>query len=387
MAYEVETLAPRPGARPWATALTSYVQAVGPEFQTINGVKRWLNGITFRPFGCDHISGAAADICDDDRETTYGALPEWVAFKPFLAEVAVAVPVLCTELEELYGFVVAHSEVERSSILGAQVERAAYQPLNASLASEAEDVSGVDTSIAGAVYYVEQALADKLQGGSGMIHMPPGMFALFAAGGGVRYDAEGRPFTQTGHAIVADAGYLGVSPSTEAVVEGEVWIYGSGPVAAYVDPEVTVPGGLDIFEQPRNKWNVDAEQYMISYFDPCAVVAAVVETGDGDISEGSTGWSSETLTIDGTDEEVAAQTYYGYMFSNGSDDTLAVVRIYDGANDGGSPAAGSVLLDTVYLPANSAERVLYPGGFVLETGLYINVVEGAVDTDSFVRYA
>lgn len=290
MAYEVETRAPIPAARLWATALTSYVQAEGAEFlPDARGGKRWLFGVTFTPFGCDDITGDALDICDDDRETTYSTLAAPVVFKPFLAEVAVERPVLCSTAEELTTYVTERTLVQRSSILGAQVERSEYQTVNPSLASSAADVSGDDSSIAGALFYVEQGLADTLKGGAGMIHMPPGVFATLAAQGGVRYDLNGRPFTHTGHLIVADAGYIGASPHAEDAVSGEIWIYGSGPVVAKYDEDLIIPGGLDVFSRPRNEWKIDAEQYGIAFFDPCTVVAAVIGFADDNLVDGPVG--------------------------------------------------------------------------------------------------
>jgi len=296
MSFEVETLSPRPAPRQWATAMTSYVQATGPEFGMVSGAKRWLNGITFKPYGCDKIIGATLgdgtgdiNVCGDDRLTEYLTKDPAVTFHPFVAEVAVESPLLCDTLEELLLWVAAHSEVERSSILAGQVETAAYQTSNDSLASTATDVSGGDSSLMGALYYIEEGLADRLDGGAGMIHMTPGAFVLAAAGGGVRYDGDGRPMTQTGHFIIADAGYQGASPYAQAPVANELWIYGSGPVVAFMDPEVSIEGGFDAFQYRTNEWKVDAEQYGIAFFDPCSVVAAVVGLGDDSILAGPVG--------------------------------------------------------------------------------------------------
>ena len=183
---------------------------------------------------------------------------------------------------------IAHTEISRSSILGAQVERSAYTTGNPSLASEAQDVGNLDQSLMGALFAIEQGLADLLDGGAGMLHVPAGALSVLHAQGGIRYDQDGRPFTATGHLVVADAGYLGVSPVTKAVVAGELWIYGSGPVFAkyddllrfQTDPWDDLSNGL-----LHNDREVKAEMHGIALFDPCSVVAALIDTSDANIVE------------------------------------------------------------------------------------------------------
>lgn len=277
----IEVPAPAQLPRPWATALTTYA-ALGYGADD-KGVQRWLNGVKFMPFGCDKIVGQTFDPCVA-RTTDYNdGIGTAVSFDPFLAEVAVECSTLVSDGPELEAYLLLHSEVSRSSILGAQVEHSAFTTTNPSLASEAQTITNPDQSLMGAIIAVEDALADLLDGGLGMIHMTAGLFVAFSAGGGVRWDVDNRPHTATGHLIVADAGYLGVSPATNAVAAGQKWIYGSGPVFAHYSATFNHATAPQTVKLSRNIRSVQVEQYGIAIFEPCSVVAAQVDTSDSDV--------------------------------------------------------------------------------------------------------
>lgn len=276
---------PRPLPRQWATALTTYLPLDGPEWNAdAKGVFRWLNGVRFLPFGCEKAVGVTFDPCvlrTTEYEEGFG---DEVSFGPFMAEVAIECSTLGSSREELMAWVIAHTEVSRSSIMGAQVEHSEFNTSNPSLASEAQNVSNADQSLMGAVIAIEDALADLLDGGMGMIHMTPGLFAAYAAGGGCRYDITGKPMTPTGHYVVADAGYLGVSPATNTVVAGQKWIYGSGPVFARYAPLLNFTAlPNEEIDFTRNNRLVQAIQPGIAIFEPCSVVAALIDTSDSDV--------------------------------------------------------------------------------------------------------
>lgn len=283
---EILVPAPRPMPRPWATAITSYsslanVPGFGPDAK---GVQRWLNGVKFLPYGCDNIVGEVFDPCVARTSEYQEGFDEIVAFQPFLAEVAIQCSVVGTTRAELEAYLLAMSEAGRSSVLGAQVERDAIGTGNPSLASEAQVLSNADQSLLGAAIAVEEALADVLDGGVGTIHLAPGLFVAYANGGGAHLGADNIWRTVTGHVIVADAGYIGASPATEGAVNGELWVYGSGPVFAQYGGIVTY-NGLDneVIDFTRDQWNVKVEQYGIAIFEPCSVVAALVDVSDSDV--------------------------------------------------------------------------------------------------------
>lgn len=144
-------------------------------------------------------------------------------------------------------------------------------------------LSGIDRSLLGAMEVVEDALADLLDGGQGMIHLPAALLTAFQSGGGLRFitgaDGISRYYTATGHVVVADAGYLGPSPIANGTVDGETWIYGSGPIFVHLDDQVRVDGfqALTSFDT-RNVATMYAYQHAIAIFEPCSVVAAAVDT-------------------------------------------------------------------------------------------------------------
>ncbi len=283
-AGEIVTSGPRPLPRIWSTALVSFPQLVGDEWEPDQfGINRWLNGAVFAPFGCDKSVGTTFDPCVA-RETDYTETGECVEFHAFIAEFAVKAPTRTHDIESMQAYALAHSEVSRSARLAEQIERAAHNPTNPSLASEAQIIGNADQSLMGALIAIEDALADVLDGGAGVVHVPAAILTALASGGGIRYDADGRSWTPTGHLIVADAGTLGVSPATLAPVAGELWIYGSGPVFVKYDEAVTIIGqrGWENADIRRNKFMVDAEIYGLAIFEPCSVVAALVDIADAD---------------------------------------------------------------------------------------------------------
>jgi hypothetical protein len=283
LGMNISVPAPAPLPRPWATAVTTYMPLVGPEYEGT----RWLNGVKFTPLGCEKIVGDTFDPCVD-RETDFlEGLGTEVSFEPFQAEVAVEWATISTDGPELELYLRLHMTLGYTSILGAQVERSAFTPGNPSLSSEAQVIASSDQSLLGALVNIEDALADVLDGGQGMIHMTPGLFVAFSAGGGVRYDADGRPFTASGHLIVADAGYLGVSPVTDAPVVGETWIYGSGPVFHKASDQIRWFTDAQSVNLSRNLRNVTVQQYGLAIFEPCSVVAAKLDTSDNEIILGS----------------------------------------------------------------------------------------------------
>lgn len=284
LGMEILVPAPMPTPRAWATAMTTYVPLDGPEYaSTSTGVQRWLNGVKFLPFGCNKIVGDTFDPCVA-RTTDYeDGIGEEVAFQPFLAEVGVQCSVVGTDRDDLEGYLLAHTEVGRSSILAAQVERSAYTTGNPSLASEAQTISNADQSLIGALIAVEDALADVLDGGVGMIHVPASLLVALSIGGGLIQDGN-TVRTISGHFIVADAGTLGVRPWTRQPQAGEIWIYGSGPVfAKYSDVIRYNQFDHEQIDFTRDQWNVNVQQYGIAIFEPCSVVAALVDTSDSDI--------------------------------------------------------------------------------------------------------
>lgn len=278
LAAHIVVPAPRPMARPWATALTTYAELVGPEWEAVGGVKRWLNGVTFIPFGCEKVVGSTFDPCvlrESDILDGLGGEP--ITFDPFLIEMSVKCSALAVNYDDLVQYIIAHTEVARSSVCGAQMMQGGLND-SPSLESEAQVITGGDGSPRDALALIEDALADLLDGGVGMIHATPGVFSRLQIEGGLMF-VNGDWYTATGHSVVADAGYLGPSPVTHTVVASESWLYGSGPVFYKLDDFVNIIGNpWENFDYTRDEVIVHAEQYALGMFEPCSVVAAKVES-------------------------------------------------------------------------------------------------------------
>jgi hypothetical protein len=279
LAAQIVVSGPRPLPRPWATALTTYAELVGPEWEPdANGVKRWLNGVKFMPFGCEKVVGAVFDPCVLRTSAVLDGIGDPVSFNPFVIEMSVKCSALSVTDVDLTEYVLAHTEVARSSVCGAQVMQGAYAVTNPSLESESRVITGGDGSPRDALALIEDALADLLDGGAGMIHATPGVFSRLQLEGGLMF-VNGDWYTASGHTVVADAGYLGPSPMTHTVVASESWIYGSGPVFYKLDDFVNIIGApWENFNFRHDDVIIHAEQYGLAIFEPCSVVAAKVES-------------------------------------------------------------------------------------------------------------
>jgi hypothetical protein len=86
-----------------------------------------------------------------------------------------------------------------------------------------------------------------------------------------------------------------------------------------------------------------------------------------------TGALATPVALTGTDQQVHSGRggYVGFAVRETAA-AAAVVRIYDGTS------AAGVLLDQVTLAANGEARAHYPGGLRFATGLFVDVVSGAV---------
>lgn len=106
---------------------------------------------------------------------------------------------------------------------------------------------------------LEQALADNAVVG-GLIHARPGMsshltnkYAIYEGPGRIKRTVLGTPYS-------FGAGYDGSGPAGEAATTGTEWMYASGRVAIWQDPEVNVPPVAQTFDRTNNQVKVLAER-------------------------------------------------------------------------------------------------------------------------------
>ena len=398
MAYNanVSVPAPRPLPRVWATAVTTSGRLEGPPYDPNmsrggpNGVNEWLMGVKFAPFGHENVTGHEFDWCVPRLTTAAAVECDEVEFEPFVMELAMTAPTRY-DGDEFLQYLVDHSVTQRTHLLAAQVERAALVD-NPSLASSALIIANADQSALGALIAVEDALADVLDGGLGMIHMTPGIFSALAVQGGFRLDENGIWRTATGHAIAADAGYLGVDPDTEATVAGELWMYGSGPVFAKVDAPITLvtANPWERIDVLSNRYVFDVEQHAIAIFDPDTVVAAKINTADSNfLTEGGSGGGDASAANQATtiallnptlgaeaftaDETIAAANYYHGITVRNADAGVSRVTIHHGANSSAPVIDYIDLAIGETLPLRMLTRRL-----PTPDGIHVEVVSGTV---------
>ncbi len=131
------------------------------------------------------------------------------------------------------------------------------------------DVStdGNGTSVAlspmAALGEVEAATRELVAGGPVLIHMPPSVVNEVAW---ALERVDGRLLTAAGSLVVADSGYPGDGPGNDAT---ETWIYGTGPVVAWVESGVrTTDLANAVVDRRTNEVLVRAERDALYLFDP-----------------------------------------------------------------------------------------------------------------------
>lgn len=118
------------------------------------------------------------------------------------------------------------------------------------------------------VRLLEQALADNGVIG-GIIHARAGMAAHFAQSHLYEYAGPGRLATCIGTKLCFGQGYDGTGPLGQAVTSTTEWVYASGRVLVWQDPEIAVPPIGQTMNRATNQIFATAEQ----------VYAAAVECG------------------------------------------------------------------------------------------------------------
>jgi hypothetical protein len=247
---------------------------------------RWMGGVIFRSTGCVFPDGVElGDPCaDPERETAEGwdlELADGDVADHRFSSFGIDASAFCPSVggwgyDRLVAYVNQRTELIRSVRLAAQVERGLYtSDATPFLADSPTDVSTADVTPVGALANVEEGLATKLGVGRGMIHLTLGLATRLR--GALVFDETGAK-TVSGHTVIVDPGYVGASPSTNAAVAGEQWIYGSGMVAYRASDLIIQGTRSDSFDIERNVQHVTARLAAVAAFEPCSVVAARVDT-------------------------------------------------------------------------------------------------------------
>lgn len=269
-----------PAQRRTGTALNDYLPLgdVG---------ERWRAGVKFTPFGraARFSTGGGLSLCDDnDPRPDPGTIDQPVTFDPF--EVSASVMASAIDGfsdEELNDYLTTHANIALSAQVAAQTERNVFSVAsNDSLASCAAVIASADTSLAGAIWTVEQALTDRLINGVGFIHVPAAIVTMMASENLCALGPDGRWVTPAGNVVIGDGGYVGASPVTRGPVSGQVWVYASGPVVVKVGAWRRFDL-VERFDRARNNIEVEVQAEAIVAFDPDTVVTAKITTSDGSV--------------------------------------------------------------------------------------------------------
>lgn len=140
----------------------------------------------------------------------------------------------------------------------------------------ATNLGAVDC-IAKGVQVLEQALADNGVVG-GIIHARAGMGVRLQAGGLLALGPGRVSKTITGTPYVFGQGYDGSGPTGQAATSTGEWMYASGRVLVWQDPETMVPDPRQTLNRSTNQMYVLAERvYAVAV--ECGVWAVQVGTG------------------------------------------------------------------------------------------------------------
>jgi hypothetical protein len=279
------TVSPPPiSARQVGTLFTT-IDPTPEAFRFDGNNARWLNGVNFTPIGCEPLKRIANDCLPDSKELE--GFDDEVSFDAFVIYDGRE----CSTLsgQNIQGYVdlrlsaFSSAQVaEELMVGGARVYAGGSPRVNPSLQTAAALVGTAATAAFDGLYAIENALADVLNGGVGVIHVTPGLLTVLAAGGGLQF-VNGRYQTPTGHFVIGDAGYTGAAPTAfgGGGDADDRWIYGSGLVS-WMATEA-MPVGTFQHERMDFTRNIDvviAERAAIFMFDPCAVVATRVNVPD-----------------------------------------------------------------------------------------------------------
>jgi hypothetical protein len=118
---------------------------------------------------------------------------------------------------------------------------------------------GAASCPAEAVAALEQALADNAVVG-GSIHARPLMSTHFGANHIIEHPKPNYCTTPLGTPYVFGQGYDGTGPTGQAVTSSTEWMYASGRIVIWQDPEVWVPPAGQVLNQSTNQLSLVAEQ-------------------------------------------------------------------------------------------------------------------------------
>lgn len=227
------------------------------------------------PFPTQNLGGGVIyvpDTCEDDIFLVDMSCPPITGTKTFTgieapvsgAPFAVYTSYTCGSLG--FSFAEAADRVRTRMALREQraVERRLWQGSTgaggtiAGLFATATNL-GTAGCVTEAVEVLEQTLADAGVVG-GIIHARPGMAAHLAQAHLIEKGQGRRKQTAIETPYVFGQGYGGTGPTGQAVSTSAEWMYATGRVLVWQDPEIHVPDPRQTFDKPTNQMFVLAER-------------------------------------------------------------------------------------------------------------------------------
>jgi hypothetical protein len=276
-----------------------FVDVATPIDTMFGGRDRLGAGVVHVPWGCDPMFLGNAEICMVDGETVTSvedgidigatdlvskdnairSYPDQVVHPPFKVVDGLECGVLSfphdtTPSTSISNRLRARMALQISKMMMAELVAGAVSG-GPSLQSEATALTAT-TGIYGAAFYVESWLASVLHNGIGAVVLPVGFLPLAVESGWVNASTM---TTQSGHKVIADAGFTGDPNDPTDPAPATFSIFGMGlPGHAYSSPKIldVVSGSshVDITDDTIRQIN---EAYAQIAFDPCAVGQTIVD--------------------------------------------------------------------------------------------------------------
>jgi hypothetical protein len=257
---------------------------------------RWINGVSWEPWQCYALVVDSDDDCDPlQGDMPVGLTPHecvnHLVQKSFRINDAMKMTLLDPAAVTVPEVMVLRYNMQIGATFAAELLSAdgsgGYGLANVATAPNGAAFADPPSSPAYGLQVLEQEIAERLQGGVGIIHCGPGILSRLVAECGVRLNLNNVWETPAGNIVISDAGYINAPEPTGGAISGEGsdWMYASGPVWFEATSPMAIGIGRETLEgkdeNSTTPWDRNTiVQYLqgfgILVFDPCPVTAVLV---------------------------------------------------------------------------------------------------------------
>lgn len=236
--------------------------------------ERWHAGVTFTTLGTSTLRRGEALYCGSADQVTPGTVDRAiVVFQAFAVIADEQCSALSINEAWLTNRLAERFEVGVSKAVAAELMDGANTLATPCFKDTTQIVGGATVVETMALPTLEEALADKLNGGAGIVHMSPKAFTRNAINQTIEWDGLNYR-SPTGHLVVADAGYTGQTPTAGTTTAGAEYMYGSGTVGIHLGPPRRLgTDNIGVMDRTRNIIHAEEIAMAVFAFDPAAVVA------------------------------------------------------------------------------------------------------------------